>query len=98
MGGAIVTSDQIQRRRPPWRRIGRAKSDASEKPMILTERQPGFARQPRHRSVGVRVGGGAGAVTVGAGAPIVVQSMTNTNTADVEGTARQVAALARAGS
>jgi (E)-4-hydroxy-3-methylbut-2-enyl-diphosphate synthase len=52
----------------------------------------------RHRSVGVRVGSGAGAVTVGAGAPIVVQSMTNTDTADVEGTARQVAALARAGS
>jgi (E)-4-hydroxy-3-methylbut-2-enyl-diphosphate synthase len=52
----------------------------------------------RHDSVGVRVGSGAGAVTVGAGAPIVVQSMTNTDTADVEGTARQVAALARAGS
>ena len=30
--------------------------------------------------------------------PIVVQSMTNTDTADVEATARQVAALARAGS
>jgi len=44
----------------------------------------------------VRVG--AGAMTVGAGAPIVVQSMTNTDTADIEGTARQVAALARAGS
>ena len=39
-----------------------------------------------------------GGVTVGGGAPIVVQSMTNTDTADVEGTARQVAALARAGS
>ena len=37
-------------------------------------------------------------VKVGGGAPIVVQSMTNTDTADVEGTARQVAALARAGS
>jgi len=35
---------------------------------------------------------------VGGGNPIVVQSMTNTDTADVEGTARQVAALARAGS
>jgi (E)-4-hydroxy-3-methylbut-2-enyl-diphosphate synthase len=46
----------------------------------------------------VRVGAGAGAMTVGAGAPIVVQSMTNTDTADIEGTARQVAALARAGS
>ena len=48
----------------------------------------------RHRSVGVDVGG----VVVGGGAPIVVQSMTNTDTADVEATARQVAALAAAGS
>jgi (E)-4-hydroxy-3-methylbut-2-enyl-diphosphate synthase len=50
--------------------------------------------QERHKSVGVDVGG----VMVGGNAPIVVQSMTNTDTADVEGTARQVAALARAGS
>ncbi len=35
---------------------------------------------------------------MGGGAPIVVQSMTNTDTADVEATARQVAALAAAGS
>ena len=49
---------------------------------------------PRHKSVAVRVGG----VAVGGGAPIVVQSMTNTDTADIEGTARQVAALAAAGS
>jgi (E)-4-hydroxy-3-methylbut-2-enyl-diphosphate synthase len=48
----------------------------------------------RHQTVAVDVGG----VTVGGGAPIVVQSMTNTDTADVEATARQVAALARAGS
>jgi (E)-4-hydroxy-3-methylbut-2-enyl-diphosphate synthase len=53
---------------------------------------------PRHKSVGVRVGEGPDAVTVGGGAPIVVQSMTNTDTADVESTARQVAALAQAGS
>src|SRR5665213_3117032 len=39
-----------------------------------------------------------GNVAVGGGAPIVVQSMTNTDTADVEGTVAQVAALARAGS
>jgi len=39
-----------------------------------------------------------GGVTVGGGAPIVVQSMTNTDTADVEATARQVVALAQAGS
>jgi (E)-4-hydroxy-3-methylbut-2-enyl-diphosphate synthase len=48
----------------------------------------------RHQSVAVRVGG----VTVGGGAQIVVQSMTNTDTADVEATTRQVAALASAGS
>jgi (E)-4-hydroxy-3-methylbut-2-enyl-diphosphate synthase len=48
----------------------------------------------RHASVAVDVGG----VTVGGGAPIVVQSMTNTDTADVDATAAQVAALARAGS
>ena len=53
---------------------------------------PGSA--PRHRTIGVEVGG----VTVGGGAPIVVQSMTNTDTADAEATAKQVAALARAGS
>jgi (E)-4-hydroxy-3-methylbut-2-enyl-diphosphate synthase len=48
----------------------------------------------RHKTVAVSIGG----VTVGGGAPIVVQSMTNTDTADVEATARQVAALAGAGS
>ena len=47
----------------------------------------------RHATVGVRVGHGDGAVTVGGGAPIVVQSMTNTDTADIEATTRQVAAL-----
>jgi (E)-4-hydroxy-3-methylbut-2-enyl-diphosphate synthase len=49
---------------------------------------------PRRQTVPVHVG----RVIVGGGAPIVVQSMTNTDTADVEGTARQVVALARAGS
>jgi (E)-4-hydroxy-3-methylbut-2-enyl-diphosphate synthase len=39
-----------------------------------------------------------GGVTIGGSAPIVVQSMTNTDTADVEATARQTADLARAGS
>ena len=52
------------------------------------------APAPRRRSVAVDVAG----VTVGGPAPIVVQSMTNTDTADAEATARQVAALARAGS
>src|SRR5438045_4566304 len=52
------------------------------------------APAPRRRSVAVEVG----RVGVGGGAPIVVQSMTNTDTADVEATTRQVAALAQAGS
>ncbi|MFL5069267.1 MAG: flavodoxin-dependent (E)-4-hydroxy-3-methylbut-2-enyl-diphosphate synthase [Xanthobacteraceae bacterium] len=52
------------------------------------------APAPRRRSVAVNVAG----VTVGGSAPVVVQSMTNTDTADAEATARQVAALARAGS
>jgi (E)-4-hydroxy-3-methylbut-2-enyl-diphosphate synthase len=50
--------------------------------------------QPRRKSIGVNVGG----VMVGGGAPIVVQSMTNTNSEDVESTARQIIALAEAGS
>jgi (E)-4-hydroxy-3-methylbut-2-enyl-diphosphate synthase len=52
----------------------------------------------RRQSVAVRVGAGPGAVTVGGGAPVVVQSMTNTDTADIDGTVKQVAALAQAGS
>ncbi len=52
----------------------------------------------RHRTTAVLVGSGRSAIRVGGGAPIVVQSMTNTDTADVERTARQVAALAQAGS
>ncbi|HUI21911.1 MAG TPA: flavodoxin-dependent (E)-4-hydroxy-3-methylbut-2-enyl-diphosphate synthase [Methylocella sp.] len=53
---------------------------------------------PRRRSVGVRVGTGNAAIMIGGGAPIAVQSMTNTDTADVAATVTQVAALARAGS
>ncbi|MCF3932135.1 flavodoxin-dependent (E)-4-hydroxy-3-methylbut-2-enyl-diphosphate synthase [Acuticoccus sp. M5D2P5] len=49
---------------------------------------------PRRRSIPVDVGG----VTVGGGAPIVVQSMTNTDTADIAATVTQVAALAAQGS
>jgi (E)-4-hydroxy-3-methylbut-2-enyl-diphosphate synthase len=48
----------------------------------------------RRRSVPINIGG----VMVGGTAPIVVQSMTNTDTADVDATVAQVAALARAGS
>src|SRR6201981_1541287 len=52
------------------------------------------APAPRHHTVAVKVGN----VTVGGGAPVVVEWMTNPATADVESTAGQVAALARAGS
>src|SRR3954447_6848519 len=53
-----------------------------------------MAVQPRRKAVVVDVGG----VKVGGDHPIVVQSMTNTDTADVTGTVNQVMALARAGS
>ena len=49
---------------------------------------------PRHKTLTVDIGG----VKVGGGYPIVVQSMTNTDTADIAGTATQIVALARAGS
>jgi (E)-4-hydroxy-3-methylbut-2-enyl-diphosphate synthase len=48
----------------------------------------------RRRSVPVKIG----KVTIGGDWPVMVQSMTNTDTADAEGTARQVKALADAGS
>ncbi|MGC1584693.1 MAG: flavodoxin-dependent (E)-4-hydroxy-3-methylbut-2-enyl-diphosphate synthase [Rhodomicrobium sp.] len=51
-------------------------------------------REPRHITTPVDVGG----VKAGGGAPVVVQSMTNTDTADVDSTVQQVAELARAGS
>ncbi len=54
-------------------------------PLLPIERRP---------SVGVPVG----PVTVGGGAPVVVQSMTNTDTADIDATVQQVAELAEAGS
>jgi len=50
--------------------------------------------QKRHNTVGVKVG----KVLVGGGAPVVVQSMTNTDTADAATTARQCIELAQAGS
>jgi (E)-4-hydroxy-3-methylbut-2-enyl-diphosphate synthase len=48
----------------------------------------------RQNTVGVKVGN----VQIGGGAPVVVQSMTNTDTADIDGTVQQVYELARAGS
>ena len=53
-----------------------------------------MAQLERRKSTTVRVGN----VRVGSSAPVVVQSMTNTDTADVQGTIQQVAALANAGS
>src|SRR3954464_6093180 len=52
----------------------------------------------RRLSRSVRVGAGASSVLIGGGAPVVVQSMTNTDTADLKSTVDQVAELARAGS
>ncbi len=52
----------------------------------------GLVERPRTRQVDV------GGVSIGGGAPIVVQSMTNTDTADVEATVAQVRELAEAGS
>ena len=69
-------------------------SHAAIDPATLVSADP----SPRHHTVGVRIGSGKGAVMVGGGAPVVVQSMTNTDTADIAGTVAQVAALARAGS
>jgi len=53
-----------------------------------------MSRLSRRWSVAVRVG----RVTIGGDHPVVVQSMTNTDTADIEATALQVLALAQAGS
>ena len=53
-----------------------------------------MSAHPRRPSLAVRVG----AALIGGGHPIVVQSMTNTDTADAEATAQQVKSLARAGS
>src|SRR6201984_3090555 len=63
------------------------------KPEILPDTDVAGPK-PRHKTTQVKVGN----VAVGGGAPIVVQSMTNTDTADVQSTVEQVAALSRAGS
>ena len=60
-------------------------------PLVTNEASP---LAPRRATHAVRIGG----VTVGGGAPVVVQSMTNTDTADAAGTARQCVELAEAGS
>ncbi len=50
--------------------------------------------KPRRKTCSVNIDG----VTVGGNAPVVVQSMTNTNTADIEATTKQILQLANAGS
>src|SRR5882762_3460199 len=67
--------------------------DAMNKP-IKPPQDDIAAPSARHKTTQVMVGN----VAVGGGAPIVVQSMTNTDTADVAGTVAQIAALSRAGS
>src|SRR5258708_32344382 len=77
--------------REPGALTARAQSGTS-----LRQRSPNMTEagpQQRRRSVPVDVGG----VLVGGGAPVVVQSMTNADTADVEETARQAAAPAARG-
>ena len=54
----------------------------------------GMSYRPRRRTVTANVG----SVQIGSGHPVVIQSMTNTDTADVESTVSQVAALTEAGS
>ena len=55
-------------------------------------------RVQRKQTYGVTVKNGKNTVLIGQGAPVVVQSMTNTDTSDVETTVRQVIELAKAGS
>ena len=68
--------------------------DAPHATLVAPLQDWAFGPAPRRPTRQVRVGG----VAVGGGAPVVVQSMTNTDTADVAATAQQVAELWRAGS
>jgi len=58
----------------------------------MTSSESGLQERRKTRSVRV------GSLTIGGGAPVVVQSMTNTDTADAQATVQQVAELAQAGS
>lgn len=66
--------------------------------MLIDLKQIASGALPRRHSQSVRVEHQSRVVVIGGGAPVVVQSMTNTDTADVIGTAIQVKELARAGS
>ena len=88
---------QINTRDRPWTGLsGTGASTANKLAMNHLPPAPQYlsAPLPRRQTVGVDVAG----VVVGGGASIVVQSMTNTDTADIDATVKQVAALARAGS
>jgi (E)-4-hydroxy-3-methylbut-2-enyl-diphosphate synthase len=69
-------------------------ADCTPVPVDAPAETPIAAAAPRNRTIAVNVGG----VMIGGDAPVVVQSMTNTDTADIEATVAQVAALAHAGS
>ena len=64
------------------------------RPLLCYMSQSSTHPSTRRKSLQVAIG----AVRVGGSAPIVVQSMTNTDTADIEGTTQQIKSLARAGS
>ena len=66
----------------------------TENTIIPLPEPPAFGPKARQPTGGVKVGN----VIVGGGNPIVVQSMTNTDTTDIKGTADQIAQLWRAGS
>ncbi len=82
-GQSWVSNGNLQ---PSWRPKNAAPHDKLKSTCM--------AQIQRRKTYTATVGG----VRVGSDAPVVVQSMTNTDTADIEGTIRQVAALARAGS
>src|SRR5437588_682883 len=87
---AEIAGDRNQRRLRPLRLESISGTAWTGRRSQMSEAVP----RQRRKSVPVDVGG----VTVGGAAPIVVQSMTNTDTADIAATVDQVAALARAGS
>ncbi len=94
--GRPVRHPRVPRRGAGQRRdpARRARSQRASLDRRHEGRAPMSSPIARRQSTPVRIG----PVTVGGGHPIVVQSMTNTDTADVEGTALQIRALAIAGS
>ena len=73
---------------------GMSNPDCTPRPVAAPAGAPATGPARRKGTVAVDIGG----VAIGGDAPVVVQSMTNTDTADIEATVAQVAALARAGS